>query len=166
MPVNFFIHSSCESSSTQIEFGLCDDVPPPTLPAYIDETNKQKWIGIVKNKSAKNVKFLAIDACIDIRKADGKLQSRCDGLLIYDKNLVFVELKEREGGSWLKKGREQLTITINTFKANHDITEYDNVYGNVCNSLRPISHVGHASNIQKFYDDTGLILKADREIEI
>ncbi len=165
MPIDFF-EQKCKSNSNKKEFGLCDDPPPATNPAYIDEANKSNWIGIVKNDKEKKVEFIAIDACIDVRRPDGSLESRCDGLLSFDNDLIFVELKSRESGGWLTKGREQLTITINTFKANHDISKYNNVYGNVCNSLRPLSHVGHANQIQQFYIDTGLILKAVQKIEL
>ena len=165
MPIDFF-EKKCKSTSNKIEFGLCDDPPPAENPAYIDENDVSKWIGIVKNSTNKQIEFIAIDACIEIRRPDGKLESRCDGLLSFDNNLIFVELKAREGGQWLKKGSEQLTITINIFKSHYDITKYNDVYGNVCNSLRPQSHFGHAANIQQFYDETGLILKGDRTIEI
>jgi hypothetical protein len=165
MSIDFF-EGKCKSSSDKIEFGLCDDSPPSAEPAYIDEDDNNKWIGIVKNPSEKNIKFIAIDACIDIRKPDGGLESRCDGLLSFDNDLIFVELKSRESGGWLKKGREQLTITVNNFKENYNITDYNSVYANVCNSLRPISNVGYANQIQQFYDDTGLVLKGDQIIEI
>ncbi|OXG05340.1 hypothetical protein BC749_11621 [Flavobacterium araucananum] len=165
MPIDFF-DNKCKSSSNKTEFGLCDDPPPPTRPAYIDETDDSKWIGVVKNKDNKEVDFIAIDACIEIKRADGKDSRRCDGVLSFDKSLIFVELKSREGGQWLKSGREQLTITIEKFKLEYNINQYDDVYGNVCNSLRPQSHFGHATNIQQFYDETGLVLKTDRTIEI
>lgn len=165
MSIDFFVNT-CKSTSNKAEFGLCDDPPPATNPAYIDEVDDSKWISIVKNSKIKEIEFIAIDACIDIRKSDGSLESRCDGLLSFDNSLIFVELKSREGGQWLKKGREQITITVNNFKLNYNINQYDNVFGSVCNSLKPQSHSGHAANIQQFYDETGLILKSDRNIEI
>ena len=165
MPINFF-KNNCKTNSNKVEFGLCDDPPPAINPAYIDENDKTKWIGVIKNNNNKEIEFIAIDACIDIRKQDGTLESRCDGLLSYENDLIFVELKYREGGQWLKKGREQLTITVNNFKANYDILAYNNVYGNVCNSLRPLSHSGHAANIQQFYDETNLVLKSENVIKI
>ena len=165
MPIDFFINN-CKSSSNLVEFGLCDDPPPANNPAYIDEVDDTKWIGVVKNKDNREVDFIGIDACIDIRKPDGKMESRCDGLLSFDNDLIFVELKSREGGQWFQKGRKQLTITVNAFKSNYDINQYNSVYGNVCNSLRPQSHSGHAANIEQFKDETGLILKGDRIIEI
>lgn len=165
MAINFF-QKNCINTTNISEFGLCDDPPPANNPAYIDTADKTKWIGIVENDQEKDVNFIAIDACVDIRKPDGNMESRCDGLLSYENNLIFVELKNRDGGQWVKKGREQLTVTVNHFKNNHDINDYDDVYANICNSLRPISNVGQAANIEKFKDDTGLILKTDRKIKI
>lgn len=165
MAIDFF-QNKCISSSNKDEFGLCDDPPPSSSPAYIDELDKSKWIASVSNPKSKEVNFIAIDACIDIRKSDGNLESRCDGLLNYDNDLIFVELKSREGGSWVKKGREQLTVTFENFKKNYEIDEYNDISANISNSLRPQSHSGHAINIQKFFDDTGLILRTDNIIPI
>jgi hypothetical protein len=165
MPINFF-DSSCKDSSNKEKFGLCDDPPPAQERAYIDEINRSKWIAIVNNPKKAEVEFFAIDNCVDILKPNGTMGSRCDGLLFYDKNrLIFVELKSREGGQWLKKGREQLTKTIEKFKAEYDITPY-HVEAYVCNSLRPLAHIGQAVNIQKFKNDTGFILNGKQEINL
>lgn len=161
----FFVNS-CKSNSNKKEFGLCDDPPPSTRPAYIDELDKSKWIATISNINSKQVEFIAIDACIDIRKTDGNLESRCDGLISYDNDLIFVELKSRESGKWVKKGRQQLTITVDNFKRNNNISDYNNISANICNSLRPQSHSSHAVNIQQFYDDTGLVLRTDNTIII
>ncbi|CAM3433633.1 hypothetical protein ABF190_000976 [Flavobacterium psychrophilum] len=165
MPIDFF-ENKCKSTSNKIEFGLCDDSSPAENPAYINEDDDSKWIGIVKNNTNKEIEFIAIDSCIDIRRPDGKLESRCDGLLSFDTNLIFVELKSRESKKWFKTGREQLTNTIRIFKDNYDISKYNSISGNVCNGLRPQSHAGQATNIQQFFDETGLILKGDRTIKI
>lgn len=164
MPINYF--SDCKTESTNKEFGLCDDQPPQSNPAYIDEVNHAKWIGIVKNPLEHKVCFNAIDNCIDIRRNDNSMDSRCDGVLSYENDLIFVELKEREGGQWLKKGREQLTATINRFKQECDITKFSSVKGYVCNSLRPQAHFGQATNIQQFKDDTGFTLVGKQEIDL
>lgn len=165
MAIDFF-QSDCISSSNKNEFGLCDDPPPSTRPAYIDELDKSKWIAIVKNLKLKKVDFIAIDACINIRKANGKQESRCDGLLSYDNDLIFVELKSRRGGQWVKEGREQLTITVDNFKNNYKMSDYNNVSANVCNNLKPHANSGHAVNIQQFFDDTELLLRTDNVIHI
>lgn len=166
MPIDYFV-TNCQTQSKEVEFGLCDDPPPADNPAYIDENDPNKWISIIKNPQSKNVNFNAIDKCIDIRRSDNTMQKRCDGVLSYDRNLVFVELKGRNGGKWVKEGREQLTETINTFKNECDvISEFQGIRAHVCNNLRPQSHFGHAANIQKFKDDTGLILDTSQEIEV
>lgn len=164
MPIDYF--SNCRTNSGKEEFGLCDDQPPLSNPAYIDEDDSTKWIGIVKNSEQKEINFNAIDNCIDIRRVDNTMDSRCDGVLSYEDKLIFTELKEREGGQWLKKGREQLTATINRFKQEVDITQFSSIKGCVCNSLRPQAHFGQAANIQKFKDDTGYILSGKQNVDI
>lgn len=165
MPIDFF-KTSCKTESNNVEFGLCDDPPPNTNPAYIDESNRSNWIAIVKNPTQSSVKFYAIDNCVPIFRADGNMENRCDGLLSYSNNLVFIELKSREGGQWLKKGREQLTAIIQLFKSENDITAYDKVEAYVCNSLRPLAHTGQFGNIQQFRNDTGLILKGTMVVDL
>ena len=164
MPINYF--ELCQYHSSQDRFGLCDDPPPESNPAYIDETNNEKWIGIVNNPENKHVQFNAIDNCIDIRRPDNTMDSRCDGVLSYNSSIIFVELKERAGGKWLKKGREQLTATINRFKQESDMKEFDSVQGYVCNSLRPLSSKGQFESIQRFKDDTGYLLFGKQEIDL
>ena len=85
---------------------------------------------------------------------------------IYFIRAIFVELKERGTGRWLGKGREQLTATIQKFKLVNDINFFILVEAYVCNKLKPSFHVAHAVNIQKFKDDTGLILKTSNTIKI
>ncbi|WP_440066761.1 hypothetical protein [Tenacibaculum discolor] len=164
MPIDYF--SNCKTSSKKESFGICDDQPPLSNPAYIDENTPSKWIGIVENKKKKHINFNAIDNCLDIKRGDGKMDKRCDGLLSYDKTLIFTELKEREGGQWLKKGREQLTATIKRFKQEVDINQFNTIEGYVCNNLRPQAHSGQAKNIQQFKDDTGYILHGKQRIKI
>ncbi len=165
MPINFF-DQNCKTGSANVQFGLCDDPPPATNPAYIDENDSTKWIAIVNNPVQNNVSFYAIDHCISILRSNGEMESRCDGLLLYLNTLLFIELKSREGGKWLQKGRKQLTTIVNIFKSQNDINSYDKVEAYVCNSLRPLAHIGQATNIQKFKDDTGLTLKGISNIEL
>ena len=161
-----YLTKPCRTNPDKVKFGLCDDPPPLSNPAYIDEEEPTKWIEVVKNSKEKNIEFYAIDNCVDIRRDDGTMDSRCDGVLSYEDKLIFIELKERAGGQWLKKGREQLTATINRFKQEVDITQFGSIKAYACNSLRPQSHTGQASNIQKFKDDTGYILFGKQNIDI
>jgi len=165
MPINF-LDPNCATNSSNIKFGICDDPPPATSPAYIDINNVPNWIAIVNNPSQENVKFYAIDNCVIVLRTDGSIESRCDGVLNYSTKLIFVELKSRQSGQWLKKGREQLTITINNFIAEHDITVFTNIEAYVSNNLKPLAHSGQAGNILQFYRDTGFILRGKRIIDI
>lgn len=165
MSIDFF-DTTHKTSSNSLEFGLCDDLPKQ--PAYIDNNihNKvSKWIGIVNNLNAKNVDFYPIDNCLEIKRPNGELESRCDGMLHQDNNLIFVELKDR-GSNWLKKGCEQLVKTINVFKIYHDISNYSKIEAYVCNKQKPLFNTGNITHIQKFKDDTGSILNIKQIIDI
>ena len=168
MPVDFF-KDNCKTTSNFAEFGLCDDPHPNQEPAYIDETEEDKWIGLVDNSLRKMISFYAIDNCIHLVKPDGTDAKVCDGLLYFDNCLIFVELKSRrmKGSAWLKNGRSQLKSTINEFKSNNDISTYQKVEAYVCNSLKPNFNQGHSVQIQKFKDETGgLILRVQQRILI
>ncbi|MBF0235446.1 MAG: hypothetical protein HQK65_20785 [Desulfamplus sp.] len=165
MSVNFF-REACKTESNNEVFGICDDPPPATEPAYIDEDNSALWIAIVNNSTSHTVEFYAIDHCVPIHKEDGNMESRCDGMLLYSNKLIFIELKERKKGQWFKKGREQLTATINRFKSENDLMVYDKVEAYVCNSLKPLANMGQMENIQRFKNETGLILKSDQKINL
>ncbi len=164
MSLDYF--ANCTTKSSNKRFGLCDEPAPNTNPAYIDEDNPQNWIGIVNNPTEKNVQFNAIDNCIDIRREDGSQDSKCDGVLSYERNLIFIELKERNNKKWFNKGRKQLSATIKRFKEEYNVSEFDSIKAFVCNNLRPNVHRGQFSNIEKFKEETGYILQGKREINI
>jgi hypothetical protein len=104
------------------------------------------------------------DNCLKIKRVDGNLESTCDGVLKESQNLIFVELKERGGGSWFGDGRKQITNTINLFKASYDIANFASVSAYVCNRLKPLSNSGRATSIQMFKDATGYVLYDKNEI--
>ena len=163
MSVNFF-KETCKTSSNATTFGLCDDPPPAENPAYIDTLDPSKWIGVVENSENKEINFYATDHCVEILRSDGNRESKCDGILHFENSLFFIELKNRGSRGWLKKGREQITITIRVFKANQDISRYDKVEAYVCNKQRPLANTGNANHIQQFKDETGLILNVKAKI--
>ncbi|MBK8566646.1 MAG: hypothetical protein IPN76_25775 [Saprospiraceae bacterium] len=172
MLIDFF-KNTCKTSSKEKVFGLCDNPPPATDPAYIDETDNSKWIAEVSNNNSLEANLYAIDHCVDIFRPNGEMESRCDGVLTHTDTLIFVELKDRVSSGWLAKGREQLTTTIQNFIANHDISAYNKVEAYVCNKQRPLAVTNISTVVQMFKDDTsvmlnskGLELKADRNITI
>ncbi|GEC78021.1 hypothetical protein [Flavobacterium aquatile] len=158
---------TCKSSTTNTTFGLCDKTPPPSLPAYIDTANTADWIAEVKNVNSKTIFFKAIDACVDIFRPSGEMESRCDGVLIDGNILTFVELKDRASGGWVSKGRKQLTITINNFIANDpNSANFNMVEAYVCNKQRPLAVTSINTESQQFKNETGLTLKVNRTINI
>jgi len=158
MPIDFF-KSGCKKTSIKKEFGLCDNPDPAKDPAYIDEFNDVNWIAQVTNQNGNSVDFFAIDHCIEIRRSNIEMAKHCDGMLSYESNIVFVELKNRGSSGWLSDGRKQLTETISFFKDNHNITTYKLKEAYVCNKQRPLAVTNISSEVQKFKDETAVILK-------
>ena len=52
-----------------------------------------------------------IDNCIDILRNNGDMDNRCDAMLSYESNLLFIELKNKRD-SWKAEGLEQVEATI------------------------------------------------------
>jgi hypothetical protein len=157
MAVDFF-DPKCVSRTNKKIFGICDDPPPSEEPAYLDHTDDTKWIAWVDNEQEKDVTFTAIDGCIDIRRHGGDKESSCDGMLVYDTTLAFVELKDRDSGRWLGKAKDQLQVTIEVFKATVGLGHYTHGYGYVVNRQRPSFHAASPVLAEKFKDDTGFVL--------
>jgi hypothetical protein len=165
MSINFF-DQDCQTITNAVEFGLCDDPPPSNSPAYIDTINYLVWIAIVYNDNATEITFTAIDHCVDVRRADGEVDSRCDAMLTYKDVIIFVELKERNNRKWIKKSEDQLRVTIDNFKINHDISLYRFKLAYMVNKLKPNFQFSTNARNEKFRDDTGFILRAESKIVI
>lgn len=167
MPINFH-DVACQESTTEKLFGLCDDPPPPYVPAYInkDTVNKPNWIAEVINDNLKKVTFTAIDNCIPILRANGEAESRCEGMLTYDKTIIFLELKNRIGRGWLAKARDQLKITISLFEENNDMNDYDSKRAHIANAQRPFFQSNYAKTIDEIKTDTGFTTEVKAIIEI
>lgn len=89
MAINFF-EPECATTTSEKVFGICDK-PPATL-----EFNKpDSWIAEVVNEDQKEITFTAIDVCLDIPPEEG---GRCDAMIRYEKTVIFIELKDRDGG--------------------------------------------------------------------
>ena len=168
MEIDFF-NSQCQSVSNKKRFGLCDEQDDKE-PAYIDEQNGAKWIAVVENDELKEVHFIAIDNCIEIWRDDDstKMEKRCDGMLWYDgKNLIFVELKDRnlrEVSKFIKEAALQLTTTINHFKKNYNIADYNIKAAYIAN--RKKIHSSYIARMRKFQDETGCTLRIENRIKI
>lgn len=169
MQVDFFDNPH-KAMTDSPRFGLCDDVAAencPKNPAYLDESSPMKWTAVVTNRERKHATFYPIDNCIKILRPNGEMDNRCDGMLNYDSNLLFVELKDRiSTHGWIKDCLNQLKVTIQNFKKYHDTEAYGSIKAQLCNKQRPAAVVACNNEISNFKDETGYIVRVDRNITI
>ena len=165
MSVNFW-DSNCQTYSSKRLFGLCDPLAPAAVPAYIDEVDGAKWIGVVVNDPLHDVTFTAIDHCIDIRTNDNAQTKRCDGVLTYDSTVIFVELKDRSaiGNNWVKDAEKQLRSTIDYFERTEMAVNYSEKKAYIANSGHPKFKSSQALRMEKFLLDTGYVLRIENRI--
>ncbi len=161
-----FRKPACVSNTNEAIFGICDDPHPAKNPAYLSFTNAESWIAWVDNENNKDITFTAIDHCVEIIRANGEQESRCDGMLTHDRIITFVELKDRDGGRWLGDATDQLKITISIYKAEVGLTDYDKYFAYVVNKQRPNFKAASATVAERFADETGFVLRVDPVIKI
>lgn len=170
MNINFF-DERCQRKTNSSKFGLCDEPSPSEKPAYIDTdicNEQEKWIAIVENKNEIEITFTAIDKCIEIKRVDGSMDSRCDVMLTYWDSIIFVELKERavKNNVWVGKGEKQLRNIIRVFKENHNVDSYKSKKAYIANNKKPRVPEGQRIRMKKFRDDTGFRLMIENTIKI
>jgi len=161
-----FDELKCQSATESKLFGLCDDTPPPSRPAYIDERDGCKWIAVVVNEYRFRVMFTAIDHCIDLKNLQGKMVQRCDGVLMYDSTVIFVELKERDekGSKWVKEAEKQLRSTIAFFEKTDNAEKYIIKKAYIANNKKPRFRESQAARMEQFLTKTGYILRIEKRI--
>lgn len=125
-----FLESPCqEPSRNDSEFGICDN--EDGTKAYTDNSRRKDWIATVSNPSTKDVSFIAVDKCI-LQDTDEPGRGRCDGILLTNDQLYFVELKNQMR-SWISDAINQLDSTIEFFKESHDMNEFRHKKAFACN---------------------------------
>lgn len=157
MAIDFF-QAECQSTTNETIFGIYD-----TPPAALLFENSDDWHVWVDNPNAKQVTHTAIDDCLGIDWSEGE---RCESMITYDDVLMFVELKDRDGGRWAGKARDQLINTIALFKRDVNIAGYRRLYGHIANKQRPHFKAGGKNFSQQFEDKTGFILRVSDVIKI
>ena len=115
MKVNFF-DIKCQTITKENIFGICEN--EANKPAFLDFKNTKNWIVTIENFNSKEIKFTAIDHCVDIKRENNELENRCDVMLQFEKNIIFIELKNKKK-DWINKGFEQLEKTIKIFIENN-----------------------------------------------
>jgi hypothetical protein len=157
MAINFF-EAACRSMTSEKVFGIID-IPPSTFVF----SNAEDWNVWVDNANGKEITHTAIDNCLRIPDHEGE---RCESMITYDDVITFVELKDRDGGRWAGKARDQLINTIALFKRDANITNYARRYGHIANKQRPHFKAGGKNFSQQFEDETGFILRVSDVLKI
>jgi len=157
MAIDFF-QAQCQSKTSETVFGIYD-VPP----AILSFENSDDWQAWVDNPEGKEITHTAIDDCLGIPRSEGE---RCESMITYGEVLTFIELKDRDGGRWAGKARDQLINTIALFKRDANIAVYKRLYGHIANKQRPNFKAGGKNFSQQFEDETGFVLRVSNVIKI
>ena len=165
MSINF-LDETCQGQSNRKIFGLCDDPSPQQNPAYIDENDGSKWIAVVVNEDKRLITFTAIDHCITVLRADGKMAKRCDGMLTYNNCVIFVELKQRgsQGSGWVKDADDQLRTSISYFEGEDEADNFTVKKAYISNSEHPKFKQSQLARMNQFFNDTGYLLRIENRI--
>jgi hypothetical protein len=163
-----FTVAHCQTTSKKKMFGLCDNPPPAKDPAYIDENNGANWIAVVLNDESKDIIFTAIDNCIEIKRVNGDDSQRCDGVLTFEDTVIFVELKDRfsKGKTWITDAEGQLRETISFFEKEDLAEDYQVKKAYIANKALPKFRNSQAARMEKFFDETGYILRIENRIQL
>ncbi|MFW5983308.1 MAG: hypothetical protein ACOCQ4_02315 [bacterium] len=121
-------------------FGISDVEGGNNLPAKITANPNPETDFIVNNNCEKDLFFKAVDWCVHICRTgaynlndearmpeqfssdnspNGDLIKRCEGFLQFSNSIVFIEIKNRPSGKWLKDAREKFEETILSFREHH-----------------------------------------------
>lgn len=92
--IDFFVPRCQTENIREKNFGICDDEDEKAkTPAYVSTNPADKWVAVVHNQTEKPINFTVVDNCIEIRRANGDMDNRCDAILTNDEHIVFIELK-------------------------------------------------------------------------
>jgi len=129
----------------------------------------------IDKQSQKN-RIDPVDAIIDawkimlLNKEKKEMDNRCDGMLWYDKAVVFVELKERESkkskNDWVKDGEKQLKRTIEYFEKTEQSNKFIEKRAYIANKAHPIFKESQFQRMKNFKEETGYTLRIENRIKI
>src|SRR5690606_35170878 len=98
-----------------------------------------------------SIYFYAVDHCVIFPDSEeGRLSKRCDGLLLCNDTIAFLELKSRneKGANWIKEAEKQLRSTINYFEKEPVSKNFNNKRAYAVNNMRPQSRTGQAERME------------------
>lgn len=160
--MSFFDYSVSVDKSD--EFGICENKTAKELPAYIDYDNKELWDAVVKSHGVVDFNFIAVDNNIPYYDEKGNEKKRCDAMLYTKQTVAFIELKNQDR-NWLNEAIGQLKSTIEHFKNEEDITKFKYRKAYVCNKTHPNFNYQFKDCMQKFFRETGILLRPERVIK-
>lgn len=109
---------------------------------------------------------MQLDNCIKLIKADGKQDKCCDGVLLCNSIIIFVELTTRTDIKWRKEKENQLRTTIRHFEDTEKSDNYEIKKAYIANSKHPRFSHGQDARINGFFKDTGYVLRINNRISI
>lgn len=168
-------------------FGISDLEGGYNLPAKINALNPDPRTDfIVVNNSNTEVSFKAVDWCVPIFRtgfydlddddrvaaqfaSDNigvELIKRCEGFLLFNDSIVFIEIKNRpDGRGWLKGVREKFEETILSFNEHHPNLANQIAKPILCNPSFSGSHLNETVQKKILKDKIGLeFIRQDRII--
>jgi hypothetical protein len=163
MPVNLFDPRCQETPHNYEYFGVCDGINEGI--AETDISKEKKWIATVSNKRQHEFTFTAVDHCISLVRPDGNYDKRCDCIITYKDNIVFIELKD-VSGNWINNAIEQLATTITYYSKNIAFDQYKKKRAFACNKRRPQFEYSKKEKIQRFYNTYNVRLFIQADIEM
>lgn len=162
--INFF-KTNCKFETTKVaEFGIHDELHND-IPAYLVFDAEKSSMLRVLNSTEKSINFYPIDNCVKIYKKNSRdKESTCDGMLIYDNNITFVELAESHHKS-VEDCIGQIKSTISLFQKHHPDSAFTKKYAVVSNLARPTSTISH-EKCEDFREENGFGLSVKTVLNI
>ena len=165
MPEINFFKTNCVFKTTKVaEFGIHDELHNDT-PAYLVFDDEKSSMLRVLNSTEKSIDFYPVDNCVKIYKENSKdKESTCDGMLIYDNNITFVELVESHHKS-VEDCIDQIKSTISLFQKHHPHSVFTKKNAVVSNLARPNSTI-YYERCEEFRENTGFGLSVKTVLKI
>jgi hypothetical protein len=91
---------------------------------------------------------------------------RCDALIKYNQDILFLEIKDRASKGWLADAIAQLENTIANFGTQVDVTIYHKKRAHIANRQKPRFKANAMTVSQKFLNDTRFILEVSEVIAV
>ncbi len=87
-------------------------------------------------------------------------------MLTYSKSVIFVELKERgqRGNEWVKDAEPQLKTSIHYFEETSESEKYTSKKAYITNKEHPKFKSSQTGRMQRFFEETGYVLRVEARI--